>query len=63
MGYSLLRSRLAISALICFEKPVNLGWKAWIQNAGLYRPGRSPSWIKVKNRQHPAMDRVREAFS
>jgi bifunctional non-homologous end joining protein LigD len=29
----------------------------------LYRPGRSPSWIKVKNRQHPAMDRVREGFS
>ena len=28
-----------------------------------YRAGRSPNWIKVKNRQHPAMDRVKEAFS
>jgi bifunctional non-homologous end joining protein LigD len=28
-----------------------------------YRPGRSPSWIKVKNRQYPAMERVREAFA
>jgi bifunctional non-homologous end joining protein LigD len=29
----------------------------------LYRPGRSPSWIKVQNRQPPAMDRVREAMA
>jgi bifunctional non-homologous end joining protein LigD len=28
-----------------------------------YRAGRSPNWIKVKNRQHPAMERVKEAFS
>jgi bifunctional non-homologous end joining protein LigD len=29
-----------------------------------YRPGRSPSWIKVKNRAaHPAMEMVKEAFS
>jgi ATP-dependent DNA ligase len=28
-----------------------------------YRAGRSPDWIKVKNRQHPAMERVKEAFS
>jgi bifunctional non-homologous end joining protein LigD len=28
-----------------------------------YRAGRSPNWIKVKNRKHPAMDRVMEAFS
>jgi len=28
-----------------------------------YRPGRSPSWVKVKNRQHPAMERVMETFS
>jgi bifunctional non-homologous end joining protein LigD len=27
-----------------------------------YRAGRSPSWIKVKNRSHPAMERVKEAF-
>jgi bifunctional non-homologous end joining protein LigD len=27
-----------------------------------YRPGRSPSWIKVKSRQHPAMNRVLDSF-
>jgi bifunctional non-homologous end joining protein LigD len=25
-----------------------------------YRGGRSPNWIKVKNRSHPAMERVKE---
>jgi len=29
----------------------------------IYRAGRSPNWIKVKNRKHPAMYRVMEAFS
>jgi bifunctional non-homologous end joining protein LigD len=28
-----------------------------------YRAGRSPNWIKVKNRSHPAMERVKESFS
>ena len=28
-----------------------------------YRGGRSPDWIKVKNRSHPAMERVKESFS
>src|SRR4029077_10365839 len=27
-----------------------------------YRAGRSPYWIKVKNRKHPAMGRVMESF-
>jgi bifunctional non-homologous end joining protein LigD len=27
-----------------------------------YRPGPSKSWIKVKNKKHPAMLRVKEAF-
>ena len=27
-----------------------------------YRAGRSKDWIKVKNRKHPAMERVMEAF-
>lgn len=27
----------------------------------IYRGGRSPAWIKVKNRKHPAMSRVMEA--
>jgi bifunctional non-homologous end joining protein LigD len=26
-----------------------------------YRAGRSPDWVKVKNRKHPAMSRVMEA--
>ncbi|MEH2501541.1 bifunctional non-homologous end joining protein LigD [Bradyrhizobium sp. AZCC 1578] len=28
-----------------------------------YRGGRSPHWIKVKNRTHHSIDRVKEAFS
>jgi bifunctional non-homologous end joining protein LigD len=27
-----------------------------------YRPGRSPNWVKVKNRQHPAFNRVLDQF-
>jgi bifunctional non-homologous end joining protein LigD len=27
-----------------------------------YRGGRSKDWIKIKNRKHPAMSRVMEAF-
>jgi ATP-dependent DNA ligase len=25
-----------------------------------YRPGRSPNWVRVKNRKHPAFSRVME---
>jgi bifunctional non-homologous end joining protein LigD len=28
-----------------------------------YRGGRSPHWIKVKNRTHPSIQRVKEAFA
>jgi bifunctional non-homologous end joining protein LigD len=28
-----------------------------------YRGGRSPDWIKVKNRSHPALERVKDAFT
>jgi bifunctional non-homologous end joining protein LigD len=28
-----------------------------------YRAGRSPNWIKVKNRSHPAMQRVQESLA
>jgi ATP-dependent DNA ligase len=28
-----------------------------------YRAGRSPHWVKVKNREHPAMSRVMDTFS
>ena len=27
------------------------------------RAGRSPNWIKVKNRKHPAMSRVADSFA
>jgi ATP-dependent DNA ligase len=27
-----------------------------------YRPGRSPNWVKVKNRKHPAFGRVIDQF-
>jgi len=27
-----------------------------------YRAGRSPDWVKVKSRTHPAMERVRDSF-
>ena len=27
-----------------------------------YRAGRSPNWVKVNNRQHPAMNRVMDSF-
>jgi bifunctional non-homologous end joining protein LigD len=27
-----------------------------------YRAGHSPDWVKVKNRKHPAMSRVMDAF-
>ena len=28
-----------------------------------YRGGRSPDWLKVKNRSHPAMSRVADSFA
>jgi ATP-dependent DNA ligase len=28
-----------------------------------YRGRRSPDWVKVKNRKHPAMERVKDAFA
>jgi hypothetical protein len=28
-----------------------------------YRAGHSPHWVKVKNREHPAMERVMDTFS
>jgi bifunctional non-homologous end joining protein LigD len=27
-----------------------------------YRAGRSKDWVKVKNRNHPAMERVMDSF-
>jgi bifunctional non-homologous end joining protein LigD len=48
-----------------FRKACEFGLEGLVSKRrdSVYRPGRSPSWIKVKNRQHPAMERVKEAFA
>ena len=48
-----------------FRKACEFGLEGLIskRRESAYRPGRSASWIKVKNRSHPAMERVKEAFS
>jgi bifunctional non-homologous end joining protein LigD len=42
--------KLGLEGIVC--KPVDLP----------YRPGPSKSWIKVKNKMHPAMLRVKKEF-
>jgi ATP-dependent DNA ligase len=48
-----------------FRAACNLGLEGMVSKRpeSTYRAGRSPSWIKVKNRTHPAMHRVRDAFA
>ena len=49
-----------------FRKACKFGFEGLVSKRrdSHYRPGRSPSWIKVKNRAaHPAMEMVKEAFS
>ena len=38
--------------------------KAWCRSAatGPYQAGRSKHWVKLKNRKHPAIERVMESF-
>src|SRR3954471_22574145 len=43
-------SKLGLEGIVC--KRVDLP----------YRPGPSKSWLKIKNKAHPAMLRVKEAF-
>jgi bifunctional non-homologous end joining protein LigD len=47
-----------------FRKACEFGLEGLVSKRldSLYRAGRSPSWVKVKNRQHPAMHRVQESF-
>jgi bifunctional non-homologous end joining protein LigD len=47
-----------------FRAACNMGIEGMVSKRrdSTYRAGRSSTWIKVKNRQHPAMARVREAF-
>jgi bifunctional non-homologous end joining protein LigD len=48
-----------------FRKACEFGLEGLVSKRqdSTYRPGRSPNWIKVKNRKHPALDRVKESFS
>jgi bifunctional non-homologous end joining protein LigD len=48
-----------------FRKACEFGLEGLVSKRrdSTYRAGRSPNWIKVKNRKHAAMDRVRESFT
>jgi bifunctional non-homologous end joining protein LigD len=47
-----------------FHAACTMGLEGLVSKRGdsRYRGGRSKDWIKVKNRQHPAMNRVMETF-
>ncbi len=47
-----------------FRAACNFGLEGLVSKRrdSIYRAGRSPHWIKVKNRKHPAMERVRDSF-
>src|SRR5271169_1744178 len=48
-----------------FRAACNLGLEGLVSKRRdrPYRAGRTPDWVKVKNRTHPAMERVKEAFA
>ena len=48
-----------------FRAACNMGLEGMVSKRSdrPYLAGRSKDWIKVKNRKHPAMNRVRDAFS
>jgi bifunctional non-homologous end joining protein LigD len=48
-----------------FRAACNMGLEGMVSKRSdrLFRGGRSKDWIKVKNRKHPALSRVMEAFS
>jgi bifunctional non-homologous end joining protein LigD len=48
-----------------FRAACNMGLEGMVSKLAdrPYRAGRSKDWIKVKNRKHPAMERVKEALS
>src|SRR6476661_6020997 len=49
----------------CSGRPASSASRAWCPSGavGATAPARSPDWIKVKNRSHPALERVKEAFA
>lgn len=48
-----------------FRAACNFGLEGLVSKRrdSIYRAGRSPSWVKVKNRSHPAIQRVKDAFA
>jgi bifunctional non-homologous end joining protein LigD len=48
-----------------FRKACEFGFEGLVSKRRdrRYRAGRSKHWIKIKNREHPAMSRVMEAFA
>jgi bifunctional non-homologous end joining protein LigD len=53
------------SVLIFSRAACNMGLESLVSKLRdrAYQHGRSKYWIKIKNRKHPAMDRVMEALS
>jgi bifunctional non-homologous end joining protein LigD len=47
-----------------FRAACNMGLEGMVSKRAdrPYRGGRSPDWVKVKNRQHPAYGRVKDSF-
>src|SRR6476469_6718727 len=47
-----------------FEAACRMGLEGLVSKhrERIYRGGRSPDWIKVKNRRHPAFSRVQDQF-
>ena len=62
-GYSLASSNRARPDL--FRQACKFGLEGLVskRRESVYRGGRSPNRIKVKNRSHPAMERAKEAFA
>jgi bifunctional non-homologous end joining protein LigD len=51
--------RLERSGLTYSARRASLDSRAWCQSAPIgHTGGRSPDWVKVKNRKHPALNRV-----
>ena len=47
-----------------FRAACNMGLEGMVSKRAdrPYRGGRSPDWVKVKNRKHPAFARVKDSF-
>jgi len=63
-SFSLATASEQVTGAVIFEHACKLGLEGIVcKRIDLpYRAGPSKSWIKVKNKKHPAMLRVKEAF-